>query len=76
MKKSTYFQAKVERSKAHVISSTFQFVEHVAFYRTFDVKEHIWEFFVPADMVDVLDVIRALKEIDVIHSCEEKTNRF
>ena len=77
MHKSIYFQAKVERSKAYVVSSTFQFVEHVAFYRTFNVEDQIWEFFVAPDLVDVfLDVIEKLKKNNVIDWCEEKNNRL
>lgn len=77
MQKSTYFNAKIERSKCHIVSSTFQFVEHVAFYRTIDIENSIFEFFVAPDVVDVfLDVMRALEEIDVVHWCKEMPNRL
>ena len=77
MQKSTYFHAKVERSKCHMVSSTFQFVEHVAFYRTIDVENSILEFFVAPDLVDVfLDVMKAFEKINVVHWYEEKPNRL
>ena len=77
MKKSVYFQAKVERSKCFMVSSAFQFVEYSAFYRTVDVENSIFEFFVSPDMVDIfLDVIRALKEIEVVEWCKEMPNRL
>jgi hypothetical protein len=77
MTKSLYFQAHVERSKCHVVSSTFQFVEHVAFYRTVDVENSVFEFFVSPDMPDIfLDVVRALQKIGVIHWCKEMPNRL
>ena len=77
MIESTYFQAHVERSKCHVVSSTFQFVEYVAFYLTVDVENSIIEFFVSPDMVDIfLDVVAALQKINVIHWCKEMPNRL
>ena len=77
MNKSIYFLAEVERTKCHIVSSTFQFVEHIAFYRTIDVEKSILEFFVAPDVVDVfLDVMQALKKINVVYSYEEKQNRL
>lgn len=77
MHNSTYFQAHVERSKAHMVSSVFQFVENVAFYRTVDVENSIFEFFVSPDLVDVfLHVIQSLEKIGAVHWCKEMPNRL
>lgn len=77
MQNSIYFHAKIERSKCYLVSATFQFVEHVAFYRTVDVENSIFEFFVSPDLTDVfLDVIQALQEISVVEWCEPMPNRL
>jgi hypothetical protein len=77
MKHSAYFHVKIERSKCSWVSSTFQFVEHVAFYRTIDVENSIFEFFVSPDLIDVfLHTIDALTKISVVEWCKLLPNRL
>ncbi|HBL98495.1 TPA: hypothetical protein DDZ86_02530 [Candidatus Dependentiae bacterium] len=45
----SYFQAKITKRDTWFFVATLRFNEHLAFDRTFDKAEGIFEFFVPTD---------------------------
>jgi len=53
MQYSLYFQAHVKKELCWIVSSTLRFTEYVAFDRTLDKEQSIFEFFVAPDLQDV-----------------------
>lgn len=46
----SYYQATVERSKMWFLVAVLRSFEHLAFDRTLDKHEHLFEFYVPQDL--------------------------
>lgn len=72
-----YYCAKTDKSRCWLVSSLVRGTEHIAFDRCYDVKEGIFEFFVPESMEEVfIEVMEYLKKQNAIISLEKKENRF
>ncbi len=77
MKHSLYFQAHVKKEFCWIVSSTLRFTEYVAFDRTVDKDQSIFEFFVAPDLLDVfLDVILKLQQEGIVFDFVQLPNRF
>ncbi|MCX5924425.1 MAG: hypothetical protein NTZ68_03315 [Candidatus Dependentiae bacterium] len=77
MQYSLYFQAHVKKELCWIVSSTLRFTEYVAFDRTLDKDQSLFEFFVAPDLLDVfLDVMHKLIDQGVVFNLRELPNRF
>ena len=52
MKYSIYYQAHVEKKLCWMVTATVRYLDHVAFDRTIDKAESIFEFYVAPDLED------------------------
>jgi len=74
---SLYYVGKFERKRCWLLSSVMRGTEHVAFDRSIDKKNGIFEFFVPKDTELIfLQVMDYLKQEGVLYSLEKKENRL
>jgi len=73
---SVYYQARVERTKCWFLVGALRSFEHVAFDRTLDAHESIFEFFVPPDMEGYfLEIMRYFQDAKIVTSLERLPNR-
>ena len=74
---SLYFQAHVKKELCWMVSSTLKYVDHVAFDRTLDKDESLFEFFVSPDCEDdFLDMMDKLAKRGVILTLKKMPNRL
>jgi hypothetical protein len=74
---SLYFQAHVKKELCWMVSSTLKYVDHVAFDRTIEKEESLFEFFVSPDREDdFLDMMDKLAKIGVILTLQKLPNRL
>lgn len=72
-----YYTGHVKRETAWLLSAILHGTEHVAFDRTIDIKESIFEFFVPVDMEPVfLELTDYFKKEGLLLSLDKKKNRL
>lgn len=72
-----YFQAHIPVDKVWFVTAVIRGYEHVAFDRTIDVHNSIFEFFVPRDMrVLFLDLMQNLQKKELITNLQELPNRL
>lgn len=77
MKYSLYYQARVQRELCWLVTATVRFTEHVAFDRTIEKDDSIFEFFVSPDLEDVfLDVAHKLLQQGVFLDLKKLPNRL
>ena len=77
MKFCFYYRAHVKRSDVWFIVAVLRSFEHVAFDRTLDKKQDIFEFYVPESMESsFLAVMTALKHEGSIYDFYKTTNRL
>lgn len=77
MRYSVYYQAHTKKELCWMVTASVRFCEHVAFDRTLDKDESIFEFFVAPDMEDVfLDVAQKLLDRGVFLTLNKLPNRF
>lgn len=74
---SVYYQARVQKEQAWMVTSAIRFLDHVAFDRTLDKEQSIFEFFVSPDLeVEFLDVAHRLLVKGVFLSLDKLHNRM
>ena len=72
-----YYQAKVKKSETWFCVAILRSFENVAFDRTLDKVEGLFEFFVPEDREEIfLYIMDRLKSLDVVQDLKKLTNRF
>lgn len=72
-----YYRAHLDKSKCWLVSSLLRGTEHVAFDRSYDPQQSIFEFFVPRDMEHVfLEVMAYLKAKKVVSELQKSPNRL
>ncbi len=72
-----YYQAKVDNSKAWILASCLRSTEHIAFDRTFDKQNGIFEFFVPRDTEHIfLQLMDYALKKELIFSLTKMENRL
>jgi hypothetical protein len=72
-----YYQAKVFPPKCWFFVAVLRSFEHIAFDRTADVSESIFEFFVPADTeIYFLQVLACFQEQGIVTDLKKLDNRF
>lgn len=77
MNYSVYYQARVQKELCWMVTSTLRFCEHVAFDRTLEKDDSIFEFFVAPDMEDVfLDVAHKLLKRGIFLDLQKLPNRL
>lgn len=77
MKYSIYYQAHVQKELCWLVTASVRFSEHVAFDRTLDKEESIFEFFVAPDLEHVfLDVAQKLLDRGVFLTLTKMPNRL
>lgn len=59
-----YYQAHIQREKTWLFVALLRSVEHIAFDRTLDVAQNVFEFYVPADRKEIF---LALMEYMAMH---------
>jgi hypothetical protein len=73
----SYYQAKIDKKLTWFFVATFRSNEHLAFDRTFDVEQGIFEFFVPQDLEkDFLMVMDSYKDINLVSNLKKLPNRL
>ena len=77
MNYSVYYQARVQRELSWMVTASVRFCEHVAFDRTIDKDDSVFEFFVAPDLEEAfLDVARKLLERGVFLDLTKLPNRL
>ena len=72
-----YYTGHVKKETAWLLTAILRGTEHVAFDRTLDKKNSIFEFFVPEAMEPVfLEVAELLKKNHLLLTLEKKENRL
>ena len=77
MKYSSYYQVHVQKEFSWIVTSYMRFHEHVAFDRTLDKQEAIFEFFVAPDLEDVfLEAANKLLKKKIFLDVQKLPNRM
>lgn len=77
MKLCAYYQAHVQRSQTLFFVATLRANEHVAFDRTLNKEQGIFEFFVPADQEQrFLALMAYYQQHSIITNLTKLPNRF
>jgi hypothetical protein len=77
MNYSLYYQAHVVPQTAWYVTAATRSFEHLAFDRTIDVKNSIFEFFVPSDMESYfLEIMNSLQAQGYIQNLQKLPNRL
>lgn len=72
-----YYQARILREKTWLFVALLRSVEHIAFDRTLDVKDNVFEFYVPADrQVPFLAFMEYMIQQGVALDLQELPNRL
>ncbi len=74
---SLYFQAHVKKELCWMVSATLKYVDHVAFDRTLDKDESLFEFFVSPDLEDeFLDMMHKFYKQGILLDFKKLPNRL
>jgi len=74
---SLYYTAHVKREQCWVLSSALKGTENVAFDRTLDKENSIFEFFVPEDTEHIfLELMHYMVKKGVVTSYQKSENRL
>lgn len=74
---SAYYRACVHRSLSWYFVAILKSYEHVAFDRTFDIEQSIFEFFVPRDMESTfLALMHKMEQEGIIKDLHKYPNRL
>lgn len=77
MNKSLYYQASVIIKTTNLFVATFRYYEHIAFDRTLDAQNGIFEFFVPLEQEKHFLIVMAyLEKLQLVHSLTKAENRL
>ena len=72
-----YYVAHLDKSKCWLVSSLLRGTEHVAFDRSYDPENSIFEFFVPEAMESIfLEVMHYLEKEKVVSGLTKQENRL
>jgi len=72
-----YFRAKVERSGTLLFTATLRSCDHLAFDRTFDVENGIFEFFVPEGQTeDFILLMGNFEKVGIVSDFIKMSNRL
>jgi hypothetical protein len=72
-----YYQAHVDRSKVWFFVAILRSYEHVAFDRTLDTDESLFEFFIPEDCEALfLDLMRYFQNSSIVTDLIKLPNRL
>lgn len=72
-----YYQARVSKKETWFLVATLKSCEHLAFDRTLDKENAIFEFFVPEDLEQkFVSVLKKLKEINIVYEFQKMNNRL
>lgn len=73
----SYYQAHVDEKNCWFLVAIMRSFEHLAFDRTLDKENSIFEFFVPSELENVfLEVMNYFEEQKIVHSMEKLPNRL
>ncbi len=73
----SYYVGHIKREKVWLLTAMLRGSEHVVFDRTIDVKESLFEFFVPVDMEHIfLELTDFFKKEGLLLSLTKKENRL
>jgi hypothetical protein len=73
----SYYQAHVDRPKTLFLVAALRSFEHVAFDRTLNAQEGIFEFYVPQDMEPYfLKLIAHFEQVGIVKNLIKKENRL
>jgi mannitol/fructose-specific phosphotransferase system IIA component (Ntr-type) len=73
----SYYQAQIEKKHCWFVVAVLRSSEHVAFDRTLDKEQSIFEFFVPTHMVPVfLQIMHYLQKNGFIQYVHQLPNRL
>jgi len=77
MNYSIYYQARVQKELCWMVTSTMRYAEHVAFDRTVDKENSVFEFFVTPNLEHVfLDIAHKLLDRGVFLDLKKLPNRL
>jgi hypothetical protein len=77
MQYCSYYQAHVPREHCWFLTATIRSYEHMAFDRTLDKENSIFEFFVPQDMESLfLQVMARFEKEGIIKDLQKLPNRL
>jgi hypothetical protein len=77
MNKSLYYQASVIIKTTNLFVAMFRYYEHIAFDRTIDSSQGIFEFFVPLEQeAQFLELMSYLETLMLVHSLTKLENRL
>jgi len=72
-----YFQAEVKKDHILLLTSILRSCEYLAFDRTIDVKNNVFEFFVPKDSEkEFLSLMEYFRKNNVISTFQKLPNRL
>jgi hypothetical protein len=73
----TYYQAYVEPRHAWYLTAVLRSFEHLVFDRTLDVKNSIFEFFVPPQLESYfVEIMNAMEQEGIVSNIQKLPNRF
>lgn len=77
MKYSIYYQAHVQKELCWMVTATIRFMDHVAFDRTIDKENSIFEFYVAPDLEDeFLQIAQRLLKRNIFLTLQKLPNRL
>ena len=77
MQYSIYYQARVQKEICWMVTATIRYLDHVAFDRTVDKENSIFEFYVAPDLEsEFLEIAQRLLDRKVFLSLEKLPNRL
>ncbi len=77
MNYSIYYQAHVQKELCWMVTATIRFMDHVAFDRTIDKENSIFEFYVAPDLEDeFLQVAHRLLKRKIFLNLQKLPNRL
>ncbi len=73
----SYYQAQIDRQQTWFFVGCLKSFEHIAFDRTLDAQEGIFEFFVPADMeASFLEFMQYFVDKKIVGNLKKLPNRL
>lgn len=77
MKYSIYYQAHVQKELCWMVTATIRFMDHVAFDRTIDKENSVFEFYVAPDLEDeFLQIAHRLLKRNIFLTLQKLPNRL
>lgn len=77
MQLCTYYQAQIKPQDTWFVTSVLRSFEHLAFDRTLDVEQGIFEFFVPAESEKYFeDLMFHFEQLGIVSNLQKLSNRL